>query len=170
MQISVGQAMSEHPMTVRSKDDLKIAYGRMKREDFRHLVVIDDSGKLVGLISDRDFKRAMWSADSFDAHGLHDGPTFRRDAKVCDYMSWPVATLSDETDLAAAVDLMIEKKVSAVVIVRDNNFTGIITSEDMLKVLSELLKNKLPAANEVTILAYNSPLSSVAQMLSTAGV
>lgn len=163
MSIHLQQAMSKHPLTVRLKDDLQAAYIRMKREKFRHLPVIDDDGKLVGIISDRDFQRAMWPADKSE-------PVFRKDAKVADYMSWPAITLAETTDLATAVDTMLRNKISAIVVTRDDLMVGIITNEDLLKVLSALLVEPAQSQSSAVTLAYNSPLARIADFLSTAGI
>src|SRR5690348_4487034 len=100
MQMTLKENMSAHPMTVRYKDDLNSAFIRMRREGYRHMPVIDDSGNLVGLISDRDFQRAMWPMTFADAHGLPEGSRFRKDAKVGEFMSCPVQVLSEDTNIA----------------------------------------------------------------------
>ncbi len=170
MDISIKQSMSAHPMTVRSKDDLSVAYVRMKREGYRHMPVVDDHGNLIGMISDRDFKRAMWPMNSADAHGLPEAPNFHQDSKVGEYMSWPVKALSEDTDLLVAVQTMIDQKVSALVIMRGGVVTGIVTSEDLLKVLASLLKNPDSLKEKALALTYNSPLSTVSELLATAGI
>lgn len=157
-------------MTVRSKDELSMAYVRMKREGYRHMPVVDDQGNLIGMISDRDFKRAMWPMNNVDAHGLPEGPNFRQEAKVSEYMSWPVKALSEDTDLLVAVQTMIDQKVSALVIMRDGEMTGIVTNEDLLKVLANLLKHPDSLKDKALALAYNSPLSKVSELLATAGI
>lgn len=170
MKIPLKEAMSEHPMTVRHKDDLRSAYMRLKREGFRHMPVIDDSGELVGVISDRDFQRAMWPMTMQDAHGLPDGPNFRKDAKVADFMSWPAATLPDDTGLDAAIQIMLNRKISAVVVTSEGRMCGILTQDDMLRILSDLLKRPETVSERVESLAFNSTLGKVADALSTAGL
>jgi CBS domain-containing membrane protein len=169
MKGTLKQTMSAHPMTVRYKDDLSSAYIRMRREGYRHMPVIDEQGDLIGLISDRDFQRAMWPMGSADAHGLPQQPDFRKGAKVCEYMSWPVKTLPEETKISAAVCMMIDEKVSSVVVTRGDQIAGIITSEDLLKILATLLQG--PTLREKAFaIAYDSPLGKVAEILTAAGI
>lgn len=171
MSIHVQQAMSKHPLTVRQKDDLLSAYIKMKREKFRHLPVIDDDGKLVGIISDRDFQRAMWPTEKVEPSLLKEDPTFRKDAKVAEYMSWPAITLSEGTDLATAVNTMLKNKISAVVVTREEGeMAGIITNEDLLKVLAALLAEPPRTQSTTLAIAYNSPLAKIADFLATAGI
>ncbi|MGE0528082.1 MAG: HPP family protein [Bdellovibrionales bacterium] len=170
MQLKIGLSISSHPVTVRAKDHLSAAYFRMKREGFRHMPVIDDSGSVIGIISDRDFQRAMWPMSAPDAHGLPDEARFRKDAKIAEYMSWPVKCLPEKTDLLEAVNLMIDQKISAIVITRHGEMTGIVTHEDLLKILTILLKEPGTMKEKVLTLAYNSPLGKVSDLLSAAGL
>ncbi len=52
----VKERMSQNPATVKPEDGLKDAIWKMERGHFRHLPVIDDSGKLIGMLSDRDIR------------------------------------------------------------------------------------------------------------------
>lgn len=170
MQVLLKEAMSNHPMTVRYKDDLRSAYIRMRREGYRHMPVINEAGDLVGIISDRDFQRAMWPINSFDAHGLPEEPNFRKDARVSEYMSWPAVALPENTNLEIAIEAMIEKKISAIVVTRNSVMAGIITNEDLLKILVGLFKNPPTLRAKFAGLTYSSPLRKVTEMLSAAGI
>lgn len=162
MSTTLKHAMSSRPMTVRTKDELSAAYLRMKREGFRHLPVIDDEGRLVGIISDRDFQRAM--------EGSADNAAFPPEAKVAQFMSRPVTALGEETPILEAVRLMIEKKISAIAVTRSDQMTGIITHEDLLRILAVLLEEPASIKEKVTALTYSSPLSQVTDLLALAGV
>lgn len=170
MSTTVKQTMTSSPVTARAKDDLSSAYIRMKREGFRHLPVIDDQGDLVGIISDRDFQRAMWPLDKSENYGLLDRPNFPRDAKVGQFMTWPVITLPEETSLLEAVQMIIQSKISAVAVFRDGQMTGIITHEDLLRVLEVLLGETSLTEDQVVYATLRSPISQIAGLLSTAGI
>jgi acetoin utilization protein AcuB len=170
MEMKLNQIMSTHPTTVRYKDDLSSAFLRMRREGFRHMPVIDDFGSVVGIISDRDFQRAMWPIHTPDAHGLPDSPHFRKDAKVADYMSWPVKNFPENTSLLIAIETMIDAKISSIVITRDDEMIGIVTHEDLLRVLANLLKEPSSIRERALELAYNTPIGKVNVLLSAAGV
>lgn len=170
MEIKVNQPMSPNPTTINHNDELSSAFIRMRRQGLRHLPVIDDLGNVIGIISDRDFQRAMWPINTPDAHGLPDSPHFRKDARVSDYMTWPVKTLSEDTDLITAIEMMITTKISSVVITRDDQMTGIITHEDLLRVLASLLREPKSIKERALNLAYSTPLGKVADMFSTAGI
>ncbi|MGH7769696.1 MAG: CoA-binding protein, partial [Candidatus Binatia bacterium] len=54
--VTVGKRMTGNPVTVRPGDALKDAIEKMKKGRFRHLPVVADGGKLIGMLSDRDIR------------------------------------------------------------------------------------------------------------------
>lgn len=142
----------------------------MRKEGFRHLPVVDDLDNVIGIISDRDFQRAMWPINTPDAHGLPDTPHFRKDAVVSEYMSWPVKTLPENTNLVVAIEMMVQNKISSLVITRDEQMTGIVTNEDLLRLLASLLKSSESLKERALHLAYNTPIAKVTELLASAGV
>lgn len=170
MEMNVKHTMSTHPITAKLNDDLTSAFFRMRSEGIRHLPVTDDSGNLIGIISDRDFQRAMWPINTPDAHGLPASPHFRKDATVSDYMSWPVKALHENSSILVAIEAMIENKISALVVVRNDVMVGIVTHEDLLRVLAALLKGPESAKERALHLAYTTPLGKVSEMLAAVGI
>lgn len=53
----VAQMMTKNPVTLQLKSDPKTAERTMLGEGFRHMPVVDENGKLVGIISLRDILR-----------------------------------------------------------------------------------------------------------------
>lgn len=170
MKTTLRDFMTSHPLAVKDDESLAPAYHRMVREGYRHLPVIDRAGHVVGIISDRDFQRSMWPVTTVDTAGEGEGPIFKANALVSDYMTWPVKSLPHTADLSSAVRLLIDEKVSAVVVTENQEMVGIITSEDLMVVLSAHLKSHESLGEKVKALAYNSPLGKVVNLLSTAGI
>jgi CBS domain-containing protein len=84
----------------------------------RHLPVVEN-GLLVGILSDRDLRRALGS---------------RRDLEspIEEVMSRRVFTVEPEDRLSAACDVMLDHKISAVPVVADATPVGILTTTDLL--------------------------------------
>lgn len=95
----------------------------MKNNWIRHLPVTDSAGEYVlGMISDRDLLRAK-----------------NEDQVVDELMSTPVRTFDIETPVKTIVHSMIDSKMSAFLITKKEDIIGIVTSEDMLLLLSQIL-------------------------------
>lgn len=168
--ILVKDNMSKDVITVPWSEGLQPAYEKMKKAEVRHLVVTDEYGYLRGIISDRDFQRAMHLESDFLYR--EDGVTgFDISDIVRDFMSWPAETVSTNTKLKEVAQEMIDNKVSALVITDDAlEATGVITHEDLLKVLIKLLDENTSLKDRVTEVFYKSPVGEMINMLKDMGI
>lgn len=147
------ESMSTDLMMIGWQERIETAYRRMTTARIRHLPVHDESGEIVGMISDRDVQRAMIS----QIDGVEETIEFDPDARVTDYMSWPVKRVEQDTDLCRVAERMIEEKVSSMLICQGKRPVGIVTAEDLLKVLVELLADsKTPARWNLSELSSES--------------
>jgi acetoin utilization protein AcuB len=129
--------MTKSIIKVRPEMPILAAYDEMKEHSIRHLPVIDQTGKLIGMLSDRDVQRAV---NIKKINEIEQEMTFNPHDTVEDYMSWPVQTVDEKTSVEELAKMMIDLKVSAFVVSAPNQFIkGIITTEDLLKYLIELL-------------------------------
>lgn len=142
------ESMSQCLVSVRWNHALREAAVLMEKMRIRHLPVIGEDGSLAGILSDRDAKRAMDVVTA--SYTLH--------TKVGDFMSWPVITRPESAPLTEVVELMIQKKISAVVVTRQEAMCGIVTSEDLLLVLRDLLGKERERASLTLADITTSPL------------
>ena len=110
------------------------AYPIMTRRGapIRHLPVVTDEGTLVGIITDRDIRRAAASdAPSMAEHEL----TYLLDKlRVRDIMTPEVVTVHGTTPVVEAGQIFLQKKFGCLPVVRDDNrIEGIITVADLLR-------------------------------------
>lgn len=171
MNSNVAEQMTSNLITVRSEDPLELAYAKMIKHEIRHLPVQDQNQKIVGIISDRDLQRALKStvsgSGSFKVESCEFSPTHR----VVDYMSWPVKYIATETSLRTAAQRMVNEKISALLVTDNDLVVGIITSDDLLKVLSDLLATpKSSPTLTVAEFISNPRLGLLAQTISDMGI
>ncbi|MBI3542633.1 MAG: CBS domain-containing protein [Deltaproteobacteria bacterium] len=120
------------------------AFELMQKNRLRHLPVMDDEMNLIGIVSDRDVQRAMkselrWEETLQAKIPVFETVEFDPSAKVRHYMSWPVKSVHRNADLRRVAGLMVADKISAVLVMDGDRFVGIVTTEDLLKVLMGLL-------------------------------
>jgi len=170
MAIKVDRIMSKNLVTAHWTEELNSAYNKMRRLGVRHLPVVADQGEIIGIISDRDFQRAMTYDESQPSYCLK--AEFANNSLVRDFMSQPVVTVNDHMDVKTVAHLMIEKKISAVLVInRLNRAIGIVTHEDLLKMLVGILDQQDESVfEELEGIAYNSSIGTATTALAQAGV
>lgn len=128
---TVALFMTKNPVTVRAAEGINIAIDKMKRGHFRHLPVVNEQGKLVGMISDRDIRLIRPSlafVNPEDAE-LQLTSTLVRQAAVFD----PVVVRPD-APLEHAAELMLRWEIGGLPAVDDkDNLVGMITYTDLLR-------------------------------------
>lgn len=119
--------MTVVPQTIGKDIELKVALSMMRQHRIRHLPV-QEGGKLVGILTDRDVKLA---ASFPEASSL----------TVADVMTPDPYTVSPDTALDRVVLEMAEHKYGCAVIRQDNGkVVGIFTTTDGMRVLGETLR------------------------------
>lgn len=109
----------------------------MKRFKFRHLPVID-GGKVVGMLSQRDYLRASVSELDPD-HGLKD-TNLKRNIFVAEIMTRDVVTVRPETTLLEAAKILREHHFGALPVTEaDGTLVGIVTEFDFVRLAAALL-------------------------------
>lgn len=110
----------------------KDAFLMMKSLGIRHLVVVKE-GVIVGMITDRDFRRPK-AAEIFksweELYKLSD------EFQVEDLMNCPVKTIDAGADIKEAAKLMVQHRIGALPVTdAHHGLAGIITETDLLKAL-----------------------------------
>lgn len=167
MKNKIVDVMSTDLISVKSTDDLLESYNKMKLNKIRHLPVMDHNGNVIGIISDRDFQRAMESVSS----GTTSSSNFGIGGLVRDYMSSSIKTVPFDTELISVVQEMLDNKINAVLITNQSKIVGIISHQDLLQVLSNSL---YPVKDRVIEGLQNwlskTPIGEVARSLSLNGI
>jgi acetoin utilization protein AcuB len=106
----------------------------MRAHGVRRLPVVAPPGRLVGVVSDRDLKELSPSkATTLDAHErfyLFSETTVER------AMSRPAITVSVEDTVERAAVVMMRRKVSGLPVVEGPRLAGVITLDDVARVLT----------------------------------
>jgi acetoin utilization protein AcuB len=123
--------MSKPVVTVEKNASMQQASTLLKENRIRLLPVVD-KGRLCGILSDRDLKRASASdATSLDVHELL---YLISKIKVADIMTRDVVTVNQDWTVEEAADLMLDRKISGAPVVDDKGqLCGIITQTDLFK-------------------------------------
>lgn len=120
-QIEVRNLMSTQVVRVQPMRTVSEMRRLMSTQHMRHLVVVDETERPIGVISDRDLLAVQ---DGVAAEVMHN----------------PVMAISPQSMLLPTVSHMIENNISCLPVVEDDHLVGIITTTDLLLTLQSILR------------------------------
>jgi CBS domain-containing protein len=154
--LSSKEIMSSDILYIKSTDSILNAYRIMLDENIRHLPVVDEMKKLVGILTDRDIQRAMVFTS------LENGQkeiVISHSLTVSEFMTSPVLTVSENSVITDIVRELLDKKVSALM-VRDSlgSYIGIVTTDDLLYYFIDVLEKNEDLVNKPLSLIFSNTL------------
>lgn len=136
----VSRRMQRNVVTVSPGDCLKEARERMRGRNVHQLPVTSESGKLVGIVSDRDIREATLPASLLPGNPLEELDRILRETPVEKIMARKVVTATLHDALEDAIVLLHDFRVNALPVVDDRGrVAGIITRGDVLQAFIEAL-------------------------------
>jgi acetoin utilization protein AcuB len=130
--------MVRNPTTVLETDALRLAVDISVRQRIRHLPVLGAGGELVGVLTDRDIKRALPSAAQQLAAEEYE--RILDEVTVGRVMTRAPLSVAPTVPLAEVVRLMVERRIGGVPVVHQGKVVGIITKTDVLRAFLERLE------------------------------
>jgi acetoin utilization protein AcuB len=117
----------------------------IRRTGKRHVPIISSTtGKVVGIISDRDVLRL--SPSVLEHHTEQEYNDVFESTAITKVMTPNPLTVSPDSPITDAVQILYTTKVGAVLVVKDGSLEGILSVSDMLGLLNELLAGKADGA------------------------
>ncbi|HSB89803.1 MAG TPA: CBS and ACT domain-containing protein [Anaerolineales bacterium] len=133
----VGERMTRPVITVRPETPIQDALQLMRTDHIRRAPVVDEQGRLVGIVAERDLLEASpsdaTSLSIWEVHYLLSKITVER------IMTRKVVTVTEDTPIEEAARVMADNKIGGLPVMRDNEVVGIVTETDLFKVFLELL-------------------------------
>lgn len=126
----VGSIMRKNVAFVTRDTTLLAAIEKLLLADVRHLPVLDQELRVVGMLSDRDARAAV--GDIRDALYRHDRSALEN-TRVEDVMTTAPTTISANASVLDLLDALIDERIGAVVVVDDDDrMLGIVSYVDVL--------------------------------------
>ncbi|HYA28321.1 MAG TPA: CBS domain-containing protein [Acidobacteriota bacterium] len=127
----VRERMTKAPATVKPDDGLKDAMWKMEHGHFRHLPVVDEQGKLIGMLTDRDIRliRPSLAFVNKEEAAVQLWSISVQQAAVFDPIS-----VKPDVSLREAAELMLRWHVGGLPVVEEHErLVGMITYTDILR-------------------------------------
>ena len=119
-----GKVMTGKLISVLEDHDIITGESLMRTYKIRHLPVVNTDNELSGILSIRDVIKAKDKTNS-----------------VKSVMTTPVRTVKKTANIKAVIEIMLKYKISAVLVADQTDIVGIVTTDDLLKLLHQVLED-----------------------------
>jgi acetoin utilization protein AcuB len=134
----IADIMTTEVFTLPSETKLIEAMVFMRERKVRHIPILDE-GRLVGLVTDRDIKRATPSAILKGDRAAFEQAV--RETPLARVMSRQLITTTEEASLVDTVQTFVEEKIGCMPVLDEGgNLQGIVTATDLLRAMIGVLK------------------------------
>ena len=139
----VRDRMTPRPVTITTETSLKEALDLVRSKPFRHLPVVDENGKLVGIVTEKSLVYA--SPTSTTALSVFEVDYILSRTKVGQVIQGPVITVGPDLPLEEAARRMIDHRIGCLPVIEDDKLIGIISDTDIFRVFVEGLGGGHPS-------------------------
>ncbi|TAK06950.1 MAG: CBS domain-containing protein [Candidatus Manganitrophaceae bacterium] len=129
--------MTQKVFTIRSDKKLFAAQEIMNWARVRHIPVVDQDNRLVGVVSHRDLLHASLSAIADPAPEV-ERKQFLSTIPIEKVMKTQVETIAPGAPIQEAAKLMRTKKIGCLPVVENGKLVGIISEYDLLQIVEEM--------------------------------
>lgn len=132
--VTVRDVMTEAPKSVLESDNLVHVARVMRDEDVGCVPVVDDSGRLMGMLTDRDLV--------LEAVAANDDPTVRQAGEM---LRGGTHTVEADASVTNAVETMGRQRVRRLPVVSGGRLVGVVGLADLAKNLPSAVVGELMA-------------------------
>lgn len=135
----VSRSMVSHVITITKEASVIEAKEKMAAHTVRHLPVVDENQRLIGIVTDRDIRSAM-PCHVFKGEDTPEKHEHLVKLNVGDIMTENPMTISPDYTIEDALLLFQKKKVGAFPVVdQDGHLRGILSVRDLLRAFINVL-------------------------------
>jgi acetoin utilization protein AcuB len=133
----VRDRMTPNPTTATEDMSFEEALHIMKEKKIRRLPVVNKSGRLCGIVVQKDlFSASPSTATSLSVFEVH---YLLSKLKIKEVMIKKVVTVGDDCPLEEAARIMVDHQIGCLPITKEGKLLGIITETDIFKTFVEIL-------------------------------
>jgi CBS domain-containing protein len=137
--VSIAEVMTRDPVTARPYQPVLEAVALMTERGFKHVPIVDDDRRLVGIVSDRDIRTAI--GDPAEALGRE--LTELEEMPISTVMTTPAESVSEEAPLIEVAHRLAHESIGALPVVDGNaRVVGIVSYVDVVRKLLDLVTSR----------------------------
>lgn len=126
--VSVRDYMATDLLTLKPDMEILRAVHILLEHGFGGAPVVDDSGRLVGILTEKDCMKVVLNAGYHSEYG----------GRVAEFMSREVVTMRPEDSIVEAAQRFLDQNFHRYPVVVDNELVGQISRRDVMRALEHL--------------------------------
>src|SRR5262245_22822068 len=130
----VREVMTREVFTMSPSTSVADACLEMARRRIRHLLITDEYGLLVGIVTDRDIRSNMPSPAT--SLSVWEVSYLLARLTLAQVMSPSVIVVDPDRDVREAARIMIDHKIGALPVLEGREIVGIVSTTDLLRALA----------------------------------
>jgi acetoin utilization protein AcuB len=158
----VKDRMTPNPVTITTDTSLKEALDLVRSKPFRHLPVLDESGKLAGIVTEKSLVYA--SPTPTTTLSVFEVDYILSRTKIGQVIQGPVITVQPDLPIEEAARVMIDHRIGCLPVVEDEELIGIISDTDIFRVFVEGLGGGHPSLRITVVVSEE--VGSLARVVS----
>ena len=136
MPLKIKDVMVRKVITLDGNAFVKDAVDVMNEFEIGCLIVVNEEGKAVGIVTERDILRRV-VAEEKNA----------KKTKMSEIMSSPLVVVESSTEVEEAVKLMFQMKIKKLAVVNGEKLVGIVSLTDIARVQPQIIRTLKQLAN-----------------------
>ncbi|RLD09454.1 MAG: hypothetical protein DRI56_04235 [Chloroflexota bacterium] len=164
----VGERMSQPIITTTANVPIPEAHKLMREMNIRRIPVVDEKGRLIGIISDHDILNA--SPSPATSLSIWEMNYLINEIRVKDVMTKDTLTIKENDTIEKAARIMADNKIGGLPVLRGDHPVGVITETDLFKIFLELMGARDPGVRITALIPEKvGELANLTQAISEAG-
>lgn len=131
----VRDRMTPNPTTITTETSLKEALDLVRSNPFRHLPVLDENGKLVGIVTEKSLVYA--SPTPTTTLSVFEVDYILSRTKIGQIIHDDVITVEPDLPIEEAARIMVDHRFGCLPVVKNDELVGIISDTDVFRVFVE---------------------------------
>lgn len=132
------------PIILNEKDPISKALNILKQKHISRIPVVDNAGKLVGILTETDllahyFSFPAWKPGGAGKPGMKSHPAKERNTTklpVKNEITTPVFTVTEDNTIKQATEIMANEKIASVIVVDGEIPVGLVTIKDIFRIVT----------------------------------
>jgi len=133
--VLVRDRMSPNPVVITTDTSLKEALDLVRSKPFRHLPVVDENGKLVGIVTEKSLVYA--SPISATTLSVFEVDYILSRTKIGQIIQGSVVAVGPDLPIEEAARVMVDHRIGCLPVVEGDELVGIISDTDIFRVFVE---------------------------------